>query len=71
MILINNKKNNKILEKMIEELHLNFDSSSANNLGNKKDNITNSYKYYSDLNNEIFKIFFFVERKKMDELIPI
>ena len=62
---------NEILEKMIEELNLNFKRSSANNLGNKKDNFTNGYKYYSDLNNEIFKIFFFVERKKMDELIPI
>ena len=60
---------NEILEKMIEELHLNFNSSSAINLGNKKDNFTNGYKYYSDLNNEIFKIFFFVERKKTDELI--
>ena len=60
---------NEILEKMIEELHLNFNRSSANNLGNKKDNFTNGYKYYSDLNNEIFKIFFFVERKKTDELI--
>ena len=61
---------NEILEKMIEELYLNFKRSSANNLGNnKKTNFTNSYKYYSDLNNEIFKIFFFVERKKMDELI--
>ena len=60
---------NEILEKMIEELHLNFKPSSANNLGNKKDNFTNGYKYYSDLNNEIFKIFFFVERKKMGELI--
>ena len=38
-------------------------------MGNKKDNFTNGYKYYSDLNNEIFKIFFFVERKKTDELI--
>ena len=61
---------NEILEKMIEELDLNFKRSSANNLGNnKKTNFTNSYKYYNDLNNEIFKIFFFVERKKMDELI--
>ena len=61
---------NEILEKMIEELNLNFKRSSANNLGdNKKTNFTNSYKYYSDLNNEIFKIFFFVERKKTDELI--
>ena len=60
---------NEMLEKMIKELNLNFDRSSANNLGNKKDNFTNGYKYYSDLNNEIFKIFFFVERKKMDELI--
>ena len=61
---------NEILEKMIEELNLNFKRSSANNLGNnKKTNITNSYKYYSDLNNDIFKIFFFVERKKMGELI--
>ena len=61
---------NEILEKMIKELDLNFKRSSANNLGNnKKTNFTNSYKYYNDLNNEIFKIFFFVERKKMDELI--
>ena len=60
---------NEILEKMIKELNLNFDRSSANNLGNKKDNFTNGYKYYSDLNNEIFKIFFFVERKKTDESI--
>ena len=60
---------NEILKKMIQELNLNFKRSSANNLGNKKDNFTNGYKYYSDLNNEIFKIFFFVERKKMDELI--
>ena len=60
---------NEMLEKMIKELNLNFDRSSANNLGNKKDNFTNGYKYYSDLNNEIFKIFFFVERKKTDELI--
>ena len=61
---------NEILEKMIEELDLNFKRSSANNLGNnKKTNFTNSYKYYNDLNNEIFKIFFFVERKKMGELI--
>ena len=59
---------------MIKELNLNFNSISAHNLGNKKDNFTNGYKYYSDLNNEIFKIYFFVERKKrkkMDELIPI
>ena len=61
---------NEILEKMIEELHLNFKPISANNLGdNKKANFTNGYKYYSDLNNDIFKIFFFVERKKTDELI--
>ena len=60
---------NEILKKMIKELNLNFKPSSANNLGNKKDNFTNGYKYYSDLNNDIFKIFFFVERKKTDESI--
>ena len=38
-------------------------------MGNKKDNFTNGYKYYSDLNNDIFKIFFYVERiKKAEEI---
>ena len=59
----------EILDQIIEELKLNFKPSSANNLSDDKNtNCKNSYKYYSDLNNEIFKIFYFVERKKMDEL---
>ena len=60
---------NEILEKIIEELKLNFKRKNAKNLGSKKKNFNESYKYYYDLNNDIFKIFFYVERiKKAEEI---